>query len=111
MAVVTRRIGRDILAKVAGGNFDAIKYLENLGTDVIDTLPEEIAALQVRAEEAQSAADGARALAIIAQALAGEALEQQGEIDGLRALVADQHARLWALTKRLDGIESGYIAL
>lgn len=111
MPIVSRRISRDLLAKVAGGNFEALKYLENLGQDVITTLPEEIAALQGQAEEAQSTADNAKSLAVIAQALAIEALEMRGEMDGLRALVSDQHAQLWTLRKRLDGIESGYIAL
>lgn len=111
MAVVSRKIGRELLAKVAGGNFEALKYLENLGQDVIDTLPEEIAALQGQAESAQSTADNARSLALLAQALAVEALEMQGELDGVRALLSAQHARISTLAKRLDGIESGYIAL
>lgn len=111
MPIVSRRISRDLLAKVAAGNFEALKYLENIGQDVITTLPEEIAALQGQAEAAQTAADNAQALAIVAQALAAEALQQQGEIDGLTANVSALRAIVDRISRRIDGMESGYIAL
>lgn len=73
VAVQTQPLDRDQLNKLAGGDFRSMKFLENLGADVSETLPDAAQASMAAAEAAQQDAADAQTAAGVAQVAADAA--------------------------------------
>lgn len=124
--VLTRRITRDQIAPIAGGNPRATRYLEDIGRDVTESLPDGIDAALRAAASANSSAQAARVVADGAMEEAEEAhadaftalaetrqtrrdLSDTGDVadlvHGLMAQVCDLRESLAAAVARIESLE------
>lgn len=99
-AVRTQPLDRDQLRKLTGGDFRAIKFLENLGVDVGETLPQATQSAATAAETAQGTADTAVSDAAAAQGTAdGAQSDASDALTQIGNLRASQYVVLTATTE------------
>lgn len=116
ISILSRSLVREKLSKIAGGDHESIKYLENLFRDIDGTLPGAIAALEELAEEAQTTADTAMARGALAMATALRAIDEansaaNAQSQELIAQLGQLRAIVRSLSVELESIKKGPVWL
>lgn len=99
----TRKLTRQQLAKIAPSH-EALRFLEDLQSDVVDTLPAAITDTELAARYSLQPADGSKSASFAAQQTAGE-------VQALLMTLRTQRAALQAMQAQIDELRAQVVAL